>query len=301
MLEWFICPDKEIIPVQDCLKCIIKCRYGRTCLTRPTRVKIAEERVWSGEPSTTQLLNGTMLEFLKLTNSYAIDPDSRMFALLGTRHHEMLHEMAKTLGLPSEVALTGDDKDIFDLLEQDEDGQWVLLDYKTWGSYRVAQAIGLVEIGKKPDPSGAVYKTSGKWGKAGSPKMVNVFQAMPQQVDNTEAELQLNRYRLLLKEKYGIDVVLMRIQATVRDGGLAVANSRGIDRNGIMIEIQMLPDERVKAYFDAKRTDLLLALAQGSWSIPCTNKESWDGVRCREYCDVWNFCPKGLLEHGGNQ
>ncbi len=40
---------------------------------------------------------------------------------------------------------------------------------------------------------------------------------------------------------------------------------------------------------------LMTALTQGNWSIPCDNKESWDGVRCLDYCDVKAYCPKGQL------
>mgnify|MGYP001566944621 CR=1 FL=1 len=151
MLEWFRCPDGELITISDCLMCVSSCRYGETCLSQPTRYEISREREWSGKPSTTQLLNGTMLEFLKLTKPYAIDPDGMMFALLGTRHHQQLEESAKALGLPTEVALTGDDRDIIDLLEPDDSGGYILTDMKTWGSYRVAKALGVVAGGKVPD------------------------------------------------------------------------------------------------------------------------------------------------------
>lgn len=298
-MKWFQCPDHQLIEIESCLSCIIKCRCGQTCLTRPTRVKIAEERIWNGNPSTTQLLNGTMLEFLKLTNDYATDPDSMAFALLGTRHHEMLEGIANKLGLSTEVALTSEDRDIIDLLEQDENDGWVLSDYKTWGSHRVAKAIGLIEAGKRPNPNGEVYKSSGKWGQAGTPKMVPYFQEMEQAKDNLEAELQLNHYRILLMEKFHIDVHLMRIQCTLRDGGLAVASSRGFDRNTKMIEVKRLDDTYVREYFKRKKDNLLKALKDGHWDMPCDNHECWDGVRCGEYCNVWNFCPKGLLEHGG--
>lgn len=296
MLEWFKCPDKEVILVKECLS---KCRLGERCLTLPTLTLIAEERKWEGIPSTTQLLNGTMMEFLKLTQPYVVDPDNRAFALLGTKHHTQLKEVAQALGLPAETPLTGDDRDIFDLLEP-EDGSWTLTDYKTWGSYRVARALGLVAVGKKPDPSGEVYKTSGKWGKAGTPKMVTVFQQMPQEVDLFESELQLNRYRIMLEER-GLKIGRMQLQITVRDGGLAVAKGRGIERNTCKITIKRLEDSDVFGYFQSKKKDLLLALEQGSWDEPCDNRENWDGARCKGYCEVAMYCVKGLLyQQGGD-
>lgn len=290
MLEWFKCPDKEIIPVKDCLT---KCRMGERCLTLPTLNLIAQEREWTGTASTTQLLNGTMYTFLKITQPYVIDPDSMAFALLGTKHHQRLDEVAKALNLPSEIPLTDEDRDIFDLLEP-ENGAWTLTDYKTWGSYRVAKALGIVQTGKKPDPSGAVYKTSGKWGAAGSPKMVGVFQSMPQQADNWDTELQLNRYRLMLEER-GLKIGRMQVQITVRDGGLAVAYGRGLERNIYTVPVKRLVDSDVLGYFQSKSKDLAYALENKTWTEPCDNRECWEGRRCADYCEVAMYCSKGLL------
>jgi len=294
MLEWFMCPDKELISVKECFT---KCRMDERCQTVPYLHRAAEEREWTGEASTTQLLNGTMYTFLKLTQPYAIDPDSMAFAILGSKVHEYLESKANELGIPAELALTPDGRNIVDLIEY-ENGKMALTDYKTWGSYKVAKVLGIVETGKQPDPSGAVYKSSGKWGKAGSPKMVSTFQQMPQQADNWEAELQLNRYRVMLEEK-GIHPDKLKVHVTVRDGGLAIAHSRGLDRNTYMIAVKVLPDDTVTEYFDTKQHDLALALSNGSWSIPCTDRECWDGIRCKDYCEISIFCPKGLLHQEG--
>ena len=292
----YICPDKAVIPVKDCLS---HCRMGERCLTLPTLALIAQEREWSGVASTTQLLNGTMLEFLKLTKPYKIDPDSRMFMLSGTSYHKNLEEVAKKLGLPSEVPLSID-RDIFDLLDK-EDDKIILTDYKLWGSFKVAKALGIKEIGKKPDPSGECYKSSGKWGKAGSPKMVAEFAQVPEEADNWEAELQLNRYRVMLKELTGIQVERMQLQVTVRDGGTYIAHGRGVLRNSFRIPVKFLDDTGVKDYFIFKDTRLKEALAKGEWSEPCNPTESWDGMRCKSFCDVWEYCSKGILIHQINK
>ena len=295
MLKWFLCPDKVTIPVEDCLQ---HCRMEERCLTVPTLRLISTEREWSGQASTTQLLKGTLYEFLKLTQPYVVDPDSRAFMLSGTRHHQALEQVAKELNLPSEIALSVD-RDIFDLLEQDEDGGLVISDYKLWGSYKVAKALGMIEVGKQADPSGKVYQRSGAWGEAGSPKMVSVFQQVPQEVDNWEAEYQLNHYRVMLEER-GIPIKRMQLQVTVRDGGLAIASSRGITRNTYRIPIPKLDDRKVKEYFTHKEKALLLALKQGSWSEPCNDREAWDGARCnKRYCEVWHWCVKGVLANPG--
>ena len=289
MIEWFKCPDGEITTIKDCLT---KCRLAERCLTLPTLTLMAEEREWNGVPSTTQLLNGTMYEFLKLTQPYVVDPDSRAFMIAGTKHHEELNIKARELGLPSEVPLNID-RDIFDLLEP-EGESFNLTDYKLWGSYRVVRALGLVEVGKKPDPSGEVYKRSGAWGQAGTPKMVSVFQAMPQEVDLFNEELQLNRYRVMLEE-LGIQISKMQLQVTVRDGGLAVSHSRGITRNIYRIPIRRLNDNDVTRYFMEKSLALGTALKVNNYNIPCNDRECWEGKRCQSYCEVARYCPKGML------
>ena len=294
MLEWFRCTDQQLIPVKDCFT---KCRLDRRCEPLPYLHLAASEREWTGEASTTQLLNGTMMSFLKIARPYAIDPDDMAFAIHGTLAHSQLEKKAKELGMVAEVSATLDGRNVADLIVKDN-GDVVLLDYKTWGSYRVAKALGIVEVGKQQDPSGEVYKRGGAWGKAGTPKMIPVFRAMEQEVDNYEAELQLNRYRIMLKE-LGIHVTKMRVHAIVRDGGLQIAKSRGVDRNTYLIPIRQLGDDEVEYYFHIKADDLDRALTQGKWDEPCNNRECWDGVRCREYCEVAMYCPKGIIEKGG--
>ncbi len=296
MLEWFRCPDEQLIPVKECLT---KCRMSERCETVPYLHLAASERKWTGEASTTQLLNGTMMSFLKITQPYAIDPDSMAFAIHGTKSHSQLEEKAKELNLPSELSTTQDGRNVVDLIEM-EDGLITLTDYKTWGSFKIAKCLGIVETGKKPDPSGEVYKRAGVWGAKGSPKMVKVFQIMPDRADNYETELQLNRYRVMLKEQ-GINVDKLRVHVIVRDGGLAVARSRGVERNTYMVPVKILDDEEVRMYFHIKSKNLDEALTIGSCTTPCDNRQCWDGIRCRDYCEVALFCSKGLIEKGGKQ
>lgn len=288
MLIGFVCPDGDKITLTECMQ---SCRMKERCLTAPTLLLISKEREWNGVASTTQLLNGTMLEYLKLTKPYYVEPDSRAFMLAGSIHHEALEVVAKELGLAAEIALSID-RDIFDLIESEEDGL-VLTDYKLWGSFKVAKVLGIVVGGKVPDPSGAMYKTSGKWGKAGSPKMVNSFKVDTSKADNWEAELQLNHYRVML-EDLGVKIQRLQIQATVRDGGTAISTSRGVGRKVYRIPVNLLDDEIVKDYFDFKRHCLKKALDKG-WTEPCNPKESWDGIRCKSYCDVSDYCTKGQL------
>ena len=294
-LKYLVCQDGSKHEVDYCLH---ECKDR--CMTLPTLYEITKERVWTGEPSTTQLLNGIMLEFLKITRDYSIDPQNKAFALLGTRHHSQLDNRAKELNLLSEIALSPDGHNIFDLLEP-EDGSWTLTDYKTWGSYRVARALGIVAV-KVSSPTGERYQKSGKWGQAGSLKQVMVYTSNPTQADVEELKLQLNRYRVMLEEK-GLKIGKMQCQITVRDGGLAVARDRGITKNIYLIPVDRMENEEVRHYFYLKRKYLLDALTIHKDNpeylpIPCNNKESWDGRRCKEYCEVFEFCPNGMLIAG---
>jgi len=139
-----------------------------------------------------------------------------------------------------------------------------------------------------------LYRSSGKWGKAGDPKMVPVFQQMVDKADNWEEEMQLNRYRIMLEER-GITIGRMQLQVTVRDGGLAIATSRGITRNTYRIPIRKLDNNQVNEYFNLKTIQLTSALLNGRYDTPCNDRECWEGARCKGYCDVSHFCPKGLL------
>jgi hypothetical protein len=149
----------------------------------------------------------------------------------------------------------------------------------------------MVQVGKKPAENGEVYKTSGSWGKAGSPKMVPVFMPVDKP-DMLETELQLNRYRVLLN-KVGVRVARMQVQCTVRDGGVQVATSRGISRNTYMIPVKQLPDDDVELYFARKQACLTKAMQTGEWTEPCSETERWEDNRCKSYCDVKLFCEYG--------
>jgi len=168
-----------------------------------------------------------------------------------------------------------------------------ITDYKLWGSYKVAKALGVVEVGKQPSPDGALYKSTGKWGKEGTPKMVPLFEQHPEEADNWEAELQLNRYRVMLGD-LGIKVHKLQVQVTVRDGGLFIAKDRGISRKIYKIPVKILPDDEVRGYFQVKDDCLKQALEHG-WTEPCSMRECWDGVRCRDYCEVSELCSKGQI------
>jgi len=202
-LKFFNCPVGKI-EVKDCLKSCPN-PEGR-CFPLPFLRKVSYNRKFNGNPSTTQLLKGSRLAYLEIIKDYAIDPQERTFAVLGTRVHDKLASIAEILGKISEKKLEGEVSGILDLLVEDEQnlGKFILWDYKVSGSYKVGKALGIVAE-KIPNPNGAIYQKSGNGHKKGDPKLVTVFEKKPDAIDILEWELQLNNYRLML-EKLGFPI-----------------------------------------------------------------------------------------------
>jgi hypothetical protein len=270
-LTHYICPDNARIPCGDC---IAKCRMRKRCLTRNTLYAIFKgERAWDGTPHVTQLLNGTMHSYLTITQDYAIKPKSRAFALLGSTHHKLL-ENDQLPGTYTELHFKCDVfQGTVDLIEY-EDDTWRLYDNKTWGSYKVAKSIGLVKQGG---------------GRGGPPA---TFHRDISKVDLTEAILQLNAYRYMFEKHFpGQKVGELAIQCTVRDGGVQVATSRGVDDVMYMIPVPFITNTQLLDYYLPKRNALIAALSNHK-PEPCSTEENWHGRKCGEYCDVNESCPQ---------
>jgi len=249
---------------------------------------IAQERVWDGIPSTTQLINGTMCAFLRLTTDYAITPDDRAFALHGTKAHSTLEKSDSDMSLIEQKLYynDGDISGIADTLEEEPKGIYTLIDLKTSGSYKIAKASGIFTWDK---PTKETYKSGPR---KGLPKTVKALNMRPEMIDIPDWELQLNMYRIMY-EQIPFPISKMFIFAVVRDGNTWIAQSRGIFKNTYMIPIRRLPGDYVKAYFDIKRERLLKSLERGVCDYPCDEVENWDGKKCLRYCEVAEHCPQG--------
>lgn len=279
----FICPDGQRIKPAECLK---EGACKNRCATRNYLKMASSERVWAGKPSTTQLIQGTMCAFLKLTKDYDITPDSRSFMINGTLAHRALENNDDQLSLVEQVF--SDDKitGIADVIEE-ENGIFTMFDYKTSGSFKVAKALGLKVVDVETDE---VYK-SGK--KKGEKKTAKELIQSPDFVDIRDWQLQLNYYRILAEKKLKIKISYLKVQVIVRDGGTYASNSRGIVRKLYLIDIPILDDKEVNLYFEGKRKDLLKALEQGYWNEICSKEENWDGIKCKRYCEVAMYCKFG--------
>lgn len=263
-LRFFDCPDNVRREIKTCLE---KCpRPQGRCLSLPTLHDIGWNRPFRGKFSTTQLLNPTRMEYLKITKDYSVTPSERAFALLGTRHHHKLESVAKKIaGLDAERFLDGDDTGTLDLIEPDEmhEGYWHLYDYKTWGSYSVAKHMGLMK-------NGGDY-------------------------ERRQVELQLNNYRIKI-ERMGFPISRLTVQCTVRDGGTRTARENNVDWKLDTIPVARLDDKVVLDYFERKRELLYEALGDDALPILCDYHERWNGRRCKgSLCEVHEFCPQGRM------
>lgn len=292
----FVCPDDLEVSFDDCLAPGAVCPMGERCLPKLMLLYLRRQRQWTGKPSVTQCLNGTRLEYLKITCDYYVAPPSLMFALVGTQVHRGLAEVESDVSLAEERFEEDELTGIIDCYEQEPGGKGILTDYKTWGSWRVARALGLVKSWV-PDPTGAVYQRSGSDYKKGDPKKVAIFEARPEAVELGDALWQLNAYRLMF-ERRGFPVDELQIVAIVRDGGTHLAESRGLTETVYRIPVPKLADGEVNAYFAMKGRALVAALTEHRPPPPCTDEERWDGLRCQKYCEVAQFCDVGREEMG---
>lgn len=289
----FRCTDGAKIKHEDCLN---HCRLDDRCATISTLSSMAETREWKGKPSTTQLIQPTYQAYLRIKHDFYVAPDSLVFMYIGSRAHKKLEGADDKRALLETYLEDEEMTGIADNLEE-EDGELALTDYKTWGSFMVAKSLGIEKVGEVPDPTGAVYKRAYKDKKPGDPKMLPVWGMVPENADMLDTELQLNRYLMFFEDAGFDNIDKLRVQIFVRDGGLRSAKSRGVLKNLYLVPVKKLDREYVKRYFAKKRFELITALEIGALPDICTDKERWEGIRCANFCDVWEFCPVGIEAH----
>ena len=176
-------------------------------MSLPTLLEMSKERDPNRKPSTTELLVGTCESYLKRTRDYYIDPQERAFSLAGTMHHAKLEQHTDENLLLEQKLEEFDITGIADLYDKKNK---ILLDYKNTGSYKCAQLLGMT-YHKIPDPTGARYKASGRWGKKGTPKMVKKWYRDEGLADYGDWGWQLNWYRYLLNlSGYEVEICIYK-------------------------------------------------------------------------------------------
>jgi hypothetical protein len=280
----FKCPDGDVILIEKCLE---SCRLGARCVTKPTLMLMSKRREWKGKISATQGLNGTRMEYLKITMSYAERPIDRAFALLGTFHHLKMQGVSVPESLTEEWMEDEAGTGMFDCYDAEEKA---LYDYKTCGCFRINRALGKVKT-EEVDPDAEPYKSGAR---KGQPRMRVVWSMG--EPDIFDWQMQLSRYAWMIRDA-GFEVERAFIQATARDFNAQSAKQYGLDRQIYIIPIEILSRETVLSYYHAKQEALLSALAGKKMPPPCDSRETWDGKRCVGYCPVWTWCDVGIAAH----
>jgi hypothetical protein len=282
-LKWFKCPDGEKIEIKRCLS-TQGCRMGGRCAPLPVLWRSGYQRKWKGV-SPSMAGNGPRLIYLQQTCDYSTSPEEMAFALLGTAAHKRLESFDDNV-LSEERLVNGTP----DLLEPDEynKDQYILWDYKTWGSYKVAKALGWYkDVEEVMGDDGEPYRyKSGK--RKGEIKTRNVLKQDPDKIDMKETELQINQYRIWF-EAAGFKISRQKVYAIVRDGGTVAARSRMVTDRTYAFDVRFLKDQTVTDYYVTLAREVSRAFKDG-YIRKCSKWENWDGLRCKSYCPVWDAC-----------
>ena len=183
---------------------------------------------------------------------------------------------------------------IADVLEADENkpGFYVLTDYKTWGSYKAAKAMGIisetVEETILDDDGKPVLLKSGK--NMGQPKTKQhkEIKQDDKYIDMRSEEYQLNRYRIFF-ERAGFPVSRIQIQIISRDGGTYIAKNRGIERNLYVIPVKRLENAYVLQFYRNLANEVTTAF-KNNYIRLCDPWENCDRRKCDGYCEVADVC-----------
>jgi hypothetical protein len=292
--KYFICPDNEYIEIEDCME---KCRLGERCAPRPYLRMAGEDKRWNGRASVTMLGRCPRMYWLQERVDYAENPDRSAWKILGTRGHGKLEEYTEKADSAEEALDLDGLKGVTDLVEE-ENGEYILTDYKVIGSYAVAKMLGITEKGYRDvtDSEGNVeYYVRGP--KKGQPKTEKVLEADPSRADVSNYKMQPNIYKLGWEYKnLGHQISKLYIFAIVRDGGLMVARRRGVERNTYMISIPIEPEAEVREWAYERRHELERVMNSDEKPRAGRSDETWNGNFCRNYCPVREHC----RQMGGN-
>jgi hypothetical protein len=265
------------------------------CATVPYLRLIGFDRKWNGvTPSAAG--NGPRSLYLKATTDYVIVPNGRVWAAFGTSTHEKLSIHRYTGNVLSEEKLSDNDMaGIPDVLEEDEwnDGQYVLTDYKNFGSYKAAKAMGIVsekvEETILDDLGKPVLLKSGKNKGKPKTKQKSIIAVDLSKVDLRSEELQLNRYRIFF-ESSGFPISTIRLQVMVRDGDTYIAKNRGVERNLYIVPVKRLHNKDVLEFYKTLSNEVLQAFS-GGVARKCNTWESWERRKCEDgWCEVAEAC-----------
>lgn len=276
MKNWFQCPDGKKITCKDCLE---KCRMEKRCLAKPLLVYCSRTRNLNRTNfSVTEVLSPTLVMYLRAKFGEVIIPESVLPSAIGTATHAILEGC-----LPQNYAgefrlnykgLTGQ-MDCIDLENK------VMYDYKITSAYKSA-----VMLGKH---YGGEYKEITRGKNKGQKKWVIKWQdgGLHHYGDYCK---QQNLYRILIDKTMGIKLKDMYLQIIVKEPKSNLKDF-GLDRQSFLIHLPKMNDKRLLEYALYKKDALVYCIEHDLLPKQCTPKETWNGRRCKDYCNVRNFCP----------
>ena len=66
-----------------------------------------------------------------------------------------------------------------------------------------------------------------------------------------------------------------------------------------LIPINPISDKWVRMYFETKYKRLMYAIEHNEMPPVCKENERWNDRRCKDYCEVHEFCPYWQENYGG--
>ena len=270
------------------------------CMAKPALNAAAQQRPWLGKPSVTQLIQPTMSAYLAIVNDYLIDPMATVASMIGTNSHKAFEESQPNNWL-AEVRLEDDiTSGQFDAYDTTTRTLW---DWKFFGAFRIAKALGYTPRWTKK------IITRGK--NKGQEKWEQVFESGGVR-DIREIAIQLNYYRYLM-EKQGLEVKAIKVNMFLRGGLDATAKRYGLTQQGYVVPINFISKQWVRRYMVMKYDALMRALEEHereNVAIPsslsfCNKRDRWDNSKtypdrkCRDWCNVHEFCPYWQENYGG--
>lgn len=281
----FVCPSGERIAISDCLK---NCPRSQRCLFLPTlsaiAKSVAERKIENF--TVTELLSGTLEQYLKKTNNYSIDPMAHLYTIQGSAAH-LLHQGEAQGNMLSEERFY--DKNFSGAIDLYggilDENTATLGDLKVTSSYKIMRCRGRYSV-SIPSPNNEVYKSGPKKNQVKTTKVWR-DDGVKHCLDYS---LQLNSYRLLLQQA-SYPVERMVVQLLCRDYGLQIAYTRGIDQPVYLLEINPISEHWLRLYLETKAKRLREALDNNVLPPPCNARERWHDRKCTGYCEVSSFCP----------
>lgn len=281
----FKCPNGTTIPIKDCLS---ECPYQQRCIARPAITALAKGVANRGlnQFSVTELLRSTRETYLMKLYNYAVDPFQLVLAAQGTALHNFNEEAVKEKQwLLTEERfhnkIASGQIDTYGYIFNNH--ELVICDYKLTTSYKVAKAMGIGYDTLKTDE---VYKTGPKKGTFKTKKVLSTDKVK----SRMDWALQQNFYRMLLEEQ-GYKVDGMYIQAYSRDFS-STTPKYGINKPMNIIKLNKISDHWLKIWFQEKLKRIQNALETRQLPPLCNSKETWNGLKCEQFCDVSHICKK---------